>query len=383
MDRIFYFGENTEQLPRFLERLGYFVQGTSAQKPVPDVLGGNQFDLILIDGRITPEAADLCKFFRAQEDTRQVPIVCITDDLIADVEEITALDRIEVVQSQLSIGTLASRIATQIRLRKVAGDDGKRGTLAEINAALREHNARFQKDLEEARAIQQNLLPRILPADPRFQIAVSYEPLEQVGGDWYFVDYTENKRLLLNVADVSGHGLAAAFIGSMTKLAMVAAEQDKPDKRLAVMNHYLAPQLPMGRFITMGTCVYDPETGGVQWARAGHGPALILRADSRQVIQLWGEGFPLGFVGETQYELTEDVLMPGDVLLLYTDGVTEAQNRAMDQYGIVRLSQALSRVPERGSAGEMVKSILSEFSSFLEGRLLKDDVTLLLLKRER
>lgn len=383
MDRIFYFGENTEQLPRFLERLGYFVQGTSAEKPVPDVLGGSQFDLILIDGRITPDASDLCKFFRAHEDTRQVPIVCIAGDPIADVEAVATLDRIEVVQSPLSVGTLASRIATQLRLRKAAGDDSKRGTLAEINAALREHNARFQKDLEEARAIQQSLLPRSLPADPRFQIAVSYQPLEQVGGDWYFVDYPEKKRLLLNVADVSGHGLAAAFIGSMTKLAMVAAEKERPDERLAAMNHYLAPQLPMGRFITMGQCLYEPESGRVQWARAGHGPALILRADARHVIQLWGEGFPLGFVGETQYELTEDALMPGDVLLLYTDGVTEAQNRAMDQYGISRLSYALSQVPERASAGEMVKSILSDFSSFLEGRLLKDDVTLMLLKRER
>ena len=310
-----------------------------------------------------------------------VPIVCIAPEHANVIDAFDSLERIEVVQSPLSVGTLASRIATQLRLRKAAGADVKKGTLAEINAALRDHNMRFQKDLEEARAIQQGLLPREIPSDPRFQLAVSYQPLEQGGGDWYFIN-TDHDTLSLHVADVSGHGLPAAFIGSMAKLAMVAAEKTRPDELLNAMNRYLAPQLPMGRFITMGNCLYDPESGRVQWARAGHNPALLFRRATSEVTQLKGDGFPLGFLGEVTYELVEDTLAPGDVLLLYTDGITEAQNRGMEQFGIARLAEALVMSSQAVTAGGMIRGIIDRFAQFLEGRLLKDDVTLVLLKRE-
>lgn len=381
MDRIFYFGDDSQQVPKFLERLGYAILGISSEVSVPDLITGKNVDLILIDGRITPDVPDLCRFFRTQEDTRMVPIVCIAPEHANVIDAFDSLERIEVVQSPLSVGTLASRIATQLRLRKAAGADVKKGTLAEINAALRDHNMRFQKDLEEARAIQQGLLPRELPSDPRFQLAVSYQPLEQVGGDWYFIN-TDHDKLSLHVADVSGHGLPAAFIGSMAKLAMVAAEKTRPDELLNAMNRYLAPQLPMGRFITMGNCLYDPESGRVQWARAGHNPALLFRRATSEVAQLKGDGFPLGFLGEVTYELVEDTLAPGDVLLLYTDGITEAQNRGMEQFGIARLAEALVMSSQAVTAGGMIRGIIDRFAQFLEGRLLKDDVTLVLLKRE-
>lgn len=383
MDLIFYFGDEQERkLPQFLERLGYAVKGFGASTPVVDLIQSQNVDLIVIDGRINGELVDLCTFFRAQESTREVPIVCIAPEHQRSLDAFDVFERVEVVPSPLSVGTLASRIATQLRLRKAAGLSNERSSLAEINAALRDHNTRFQKDLEEARAIQQGLLPKQLPSDPRFQIAVSYQPLEQVGGDWYFVDFPDRKNLQLHIADVSGHGLPAAFIGSMAKLAMVAAERERPDELLAIMNRYLAPQLPSGRFMTMGSCLYDPATGRVQWARAGHGPALILNRTLNHVTQLLGSGFPLGFVTDTTYELIEHTLEPGDTLLLYTDGVTEAQNRDMEQFGVDRLSAALASTAPGMGSGEMLRSIVDTFATFLEGRLLKDDVTLMLLRRE-
>jgi len=384
MDLIFYFGDDRErQLPQFLERLGYAVHGSRGDAPVVDLIQRQNVDLIVLDGRMNLDLANLCAFFRAQEGTREVPIVCISPEQPRVMDTLVAFERVEVVPAPLSVGALASRIATQLRLRKEAGLSNERSSLAEINAALRDHNTRFQKDLEEARAIQQGLLPKQLPSDPRFQIAVSYQPLEQVGGDWYYVDFPESKRLRLHIADVSGHGLAAAFIGSMAKLAMVAAERERPDELLSVMNGFLAPQLPSGRFMTMGTCFYDPATGRTEWARAGHGPALVLKSSSREVIQLLGSGFPLGFVAEASYELVEYTLEPGDALLLYTDGVTEAQNRDMEQFGVERLSAALASAPTGSGSGDVLRSIVDTFSSFLGGRLLKDDVTLLLLQREK
>jgi sigma-B regulation protein RsbU (phosphoserine phosphatase) len=252
-----------------------------------------------------------------------------------------------------------------------------------MNLALRDFNARMKKDLEEAREIQRSLMPQTLPKDPRFQIAVSYHPLEEVGGDWYSVELNEERTALeLHIADVSGHGLPAAFLASMAKLAMVAAHGLEPDKLLERMSFYLQPQLPSGRFITTGHVLYKPDTGEVLWARAGHGPALVRRKATGRVEQLYGEGFPIGFLSGEPYELIRDHLQPGDLLILYTDGLTEAQNRAMEQFSLERLCQVIADTPDGLSSGKIVGRIIDALADFLDERLLKDDVTLLLLKRE-
>lgn len=383
MDLIFYLGNNDQKLPKFLERLGYAVLGSSNNVALPDLISRTNVDLILIDGRALGEVADMCAFFRSQENTRGIPIVCISPENSSELYEPDLIDKIDIVQAPFSVGTLAGRIATQLRLRKQAGGDELQGTLAEINAALRDHNERFRKELEEARAIQQSLLPRSLPSDERFQLAVSYEPLEEVGGDWYYASMDQDGQLVLQVADVSGHGLSAALIASMTKLAMTAAEKSQPDELLREMNRYLASQIPAGRFVTVGGCLYDPATGKVQWSRAGHPPALILSRARGEIRQLKGHGFAIGFDESGSFSLEQDTLAPGDALLLFSDGISEAQNRSMAQYGLERLAAALRRTSPNSSAAEMLRAILDDFNAFRQERLLKDDVTLVLVKRMR
>lgn len=383
MDLIFYLGNTDQKLPRFLERLGYAVLGATNNVALPDLISRTNVDLILIDGRVLGDVVDMCAFLRSQENTRGIPIVCISPENSSELYEPDIIDKVDIVQAPFSVGTLAGRIATQLRLRKQAGGDELQGTLAEINAALRDHNERFRKELEEARAIQQSLLPRALPSDDRYQLAVSYQPLEEVGGDWYFASVDSDGKLLLQVADVSGHGLSAAFIASMTKLAMTAADKSRPDELLKEMNRYLGPQIPSGRFVTVGGCLYDPATGKVQCSRAGHPPALVLSRQERSVRQLKGQGFAIGFDEAGSFTLEEDTLAPGDALLLFTDGISEAQNRAMSAYGLERLSTAISRTAAESSASQMLRAILDDFNSFRQDRLLRDDVTLLLVKRLR
>lgn len=383
MDLIFYLGNNDQKLPRFLERLGYAVLGATNNVALPDLISRTNVDLILIDGRVMGDVADMCSFFRSQENTRGIPIVCISPENSSELYEPEIIDKVDIVQAPFSVGTLAGRIATQLRLRKQAGGDELQGTLAEINAALRDHNERFRKELEEARTIQQSLLPRVLPADERYQLAASYEPLEEVGGDWYFASVDLVGKLSLQIADVSGHGLSAAFIASMTKLALIASDRNRPNELLTEMNKLLQAQIPAGKFVTMGACLYDPKSGVVQWSRAGHPPALVLARASGQVRQLKGEGFPIGFDEAKRFSLEEERLQPGDALLLFTDGISEAQNRSMSAYGIARLSNALARTPAEASASEMLRFILDDFNAFRQERLLRDDVTLLLVKRQR
>jgi sigma-B regulation protein RsbU (phosphoserine phosphatase) len=381
MDSILFLGRNKDQLPTFLQRLGYSVIEHDTGLLLSDLVSTSSMDLILIDGRIMDDVEGLCAFFRQQQNTRAIPIVCISDRAIETESSDDSSHAVEVVQTPFSVGALASRIALTLRLRKLAGSDDRKSSLAEINASLRDHNSKFKKELEEARAIQESLLPRALPRDPRIELAVSYQPLDEVGGDWYFASTTSTGLIGLQIADVSGHGLSAAFIGSMAKLAMTAAARDEPSGLLAEMNRLLAPQIPAGRFVTMGSCLYDPATGKVQWARAGHPPALLLKRATQEVVTLVGEGFAVGFFEDSSYSLLEDRLEVGDALLMFTDGITEAQDLSGDAFGVQRLSAALASTTENQSCSDMLNDILDDFDAFRGERLIRDDVTVLLLKR--
>ena len=381
MDSIFFVGRDNDTLPTFLNRLGYSIVEPSREAPLSEAISRSTMDLILIDGRVVDDANGLCAFFRAQQNTRAVPIVCISDEVM-DVEKNDDLSRaVEVLHPPFSVGALASRIALTLRLRKIAGTDDKKSSLAEINASLRDHNTRFKKELDEARAIQQSLLPRELPRDPRIELAVSYQPLDEVGGDWYFANKTPSGRVSLQIADVSGHGLSAAFIGSMAKLAMTAAAKESPDELLEEMNRLLAPQIPQGRFVTMGSCLYDPMTGHVVWSRAGHPPALLLRRATHEVAKLVGEGFAVGFFEDSTYTLCQDTLEVGDALIMFTDGMTEAQDLSGDAFGLERLATALRSTSADQSSADMLRTVLDSFDTFRGERLIRDDVTVVLLKR--
>jgi phosphoserine phosphatase RsbU/P len=381
MDSIFFLGRDSDTLPGFLERLGYSIIQAQDDMPLVDVVSKSSMDLILIDGRITGDLEGMCALFRSQPSTRSVPIVCISDHALDADGADDLSSAIEVVQTPFSVGALASRIALTLRLRKLAGNDERKSSLAEINASLRDHNSKFKKELEEARAIQESLLPRALPKDSRIELAVSYQPLDEVGGDWYFAESTPSGGVSLQIADVSGHGLSAAFIGSMAKLAMTAAAKEAPHELLGEMNRLLAPQIPTGRFVTMGSCLYDPRSGKIQWARAGHPPALLFRRKSGEVAKLLGEGFAVGFFEDSSYSLVEDELEVGDVLLMFTDGVTEAQDLSGEAFGMDRLAAALSRTQPESSGADMLRSVLDAFDTFRGERLIRDDVTVILLKR--
>jgi sigma-B regulation protein RsbU (phosphoserine phosphatase) len=386
MDSIFLLGAQDSSLTMFLRRLGYSVIESPESFQVSDIVSSAAMDLILIDGRVAGDALQLCSLFRAQQSTKSVPIVCITGSE-QDQCPLTAASGgggpvdIEIIPEPFTVGALASRIALTLRLRKLAGNDERKGSLAEINANLRDHNSRYKKELVEARAIQQSLLPRSLPRDGRFDLAVSYQPLDEVGGDWYFASTRPTGAISLHIADVSGHGLSAAFIGSMAKLAMTAADREQPHELLVEMNRLLAPQIPSGRFVTMGSCLYDPKTGDLRWARAGHPPALIFRRASGTVNSLRGEGFAVGFFEDSRYTVVEDRLEIGDALLLFTDGITEAQDRSGDAFGQQRLADALAAAGSHTPCADMLGSILDSFDNFRCERLIRDDVTLLLLKR--
>lgn len=381
MDTVFLAPTNDESLPRFLEKLGYDVIVADPERPVVAQLVQRVLDAIIVDGRGSDHYKELCEFLRSNEPTKNVPILLIVPNE-QDVEEIKALnlDKVDLVLVPFSIGSLAGRLATRLRMGKIQGLDPLKASLAEVNATLRDLNLRMRKERDEARVVQQALLPASLPKSEAYEIAAIYQPLDEVGGDWYFSEVADEK-VLLGLADVTGHGLAAAFLGAMTKLAMFAAGSREPASLLSEVNRLMAPHLPDGRFVTMLTALYDPVNGLFSYTNAGHPPCIMYSSQEGIARELPGKGFPIGFLDDSVYTAHEAILEPGDVIVLLTDGLTEAQNRSAEMYGTKRLLDLVTARASEASTQELSEEIMADLHQFKDGRILKDDVTIMTLKR--
>ena len=381
MDSILKIGPEDTKYRIFLSKLGHTLVSAETLSEVDERLHGRLFDLIILESLEDIDGASLIEYVRGIPATREVPLLFLykNQEELSAVKDLSA-DRVEWLELPYRLGTLAGQTATMLRLRKISGKEDAHATLGEVNATLRELNDRFNRQLEEAREIQFSLIPQTIPGHPSYELAVHYEPLERVGGDWYYVRELESGLLSIQIADVTGHGLSAAFIGCMTKLAMEASTVDDAAAHLSHMNQLMAPSLPEGKFVTMFLCTLNPETGAFVFARAGHPPGLLYKKSTAEVSELKGEGFPVGFFEDAHYEAEEVQLEEGDVVVLFTDAIPESQNRDNEMYGYDRLSAGLKERAATMHASEILEFVRSDFQEFCDGRIVKDDVTVLVLQ---
>ena len=388
-DLIVVVGAPDEKLLRLFAKLGYRLERAGEKQAFVGLVERLVVDLILIDRASEPDALGFIDHLRKDDVTRSIPIVLMgVAPLEARALREKGYDRLEIVDSTAALASVSAKVATQVRLRKMAGADSLTANVSDANAMLRDLTSKLKKELEEARKIQQALLPGVLPKGDEFEVAAAYQPLEEVGGDWYYVKKHESGKISFQIGDVTGHGLSAAFICSMTKLALTAAKCEEPHELLEQMNLLLSPQLPDERFVTFASALYDPATGGLQFGRAGHPPAILFHRATSEVKEIKGMGFALGFLPDGKYEAINDSLGVGDVFVLYTDGVTEAQNRSLQLYGTARLIASIKAIESESpgvgeSAPAILERILRDFGIFIEGRLLNDDVTVVVLKRKK
>ncbi len=238
----------------------------------------------------------------------------------------------------------------------------------------------ISKELETARSIQQSILPAATPSAPALEIVARYMPMTEVAGDFYdFLD-TRDGRLGVLVADVSGHGVPAALIASMVKIALAAQADhaDDPARVIAGMNHALCGKFEMA-YITATYAFLDPVRATLTYASAGHPPILLHRANG-EIEPLEEGGLVLGFVADASYSTASVHLPPGDRLWLYTDGLLEAADLRGAFFGDAQLFKSL-----RAVAGldlpVSVAHIIDDFDAW-RGRNspLTDDVTLVALE---
>lgn len=388
MDVILSLGIKEQKIDALLTRLGLQVVNAEGTGSIASALSRSIVDAIVWeDSNLSDDLEAMYELFRGTPSSKDASIVFAATteraSIIQELKHQRGDEKLEIVSSPYSVGTLITRLMTQLRLKKLGGASSA-ATLADANLALRDLNDRFRRELEEARSIQESLLPEKLPKGKGYEVSAYYKPLEDVGGDWYGAQVLPSGAIALQIADVTGHGIAAAFLGSMTRLALSAANKESPQELFTEMNRLLTPLMPSGRFISMSCLRFEPETGKLQFARAGHLPGLVVRKKEGSEFsseQLKPSGFAMGFDEDGMYSLSETTLNVGDLFILCTDGITEGQNRSNVMLGMEGLAKLAGQFICCSSSQEIIDGILKEFNKFLDERLLKDDLTLVLLRR--
>jgi len=236
----------------------------------------------------------------------------------------------------------------------------------------------LEKELDVARRIQASILPRSMPAIPGLAVAARYEPMTAVAGDFYEFLEMGARRLGVLVADVSGHGVPAALIASMVKVAIAAqkARGDHPAAVLAGMNETLRGQLG-GQYVTAAYLFLDREAGLMRYGAAGHPPLLRWRPDEGLALELEENGLPLGMMDEAEYRQLEQPLHRADRFLLHTDGLADATSPRGDFFGLERVKAeiaATSGLPVE----QVADSILQRTRAWTAG-VAADDLTFILV----
>ena len=252
--------------------------------------------------------------------------------------------------------------------------------LAAKNALLEQAQAQIKAELDAARALQIAILPATFPAKPGCDSSARMIPATTMGGDFYDFIELPDGLIGLVMADVSGKGVPAAFFMAVarTTLRDVAAHHRNPGECLAQVNDFLCQQNPMDLFVTVFYCILDPASGQLRYANGGHNPPYLRRADGSIEALSGAGGLVLGAMTGMAYPEHAVRLAPGDRLVLYTDGVTEAFDPNGEAYGTERLCEEI-RAHGAGRAAGLIEHICSDVTTFAGSAPQSDDITLIVL----
>jgi serine phosphatase RsbU (regulator of sigma subunit) len=364
---------NVELLAVNLQRLGYeVVQAESGQAALQLIESNEELDLVLMDV-LMPDLSGLevLRTIRGQPGTDDLPVILVSG--LGDTEDIVEglkLGANDYVTKPINMPVLKARLATHTALKRA------RDALKQTAELLASELDRQARELRVAAHVQRSILPRKPPECPGVRTAWRYEPATEVGGDLFDVLLMPGGRTFLFLADAMGHGVHAALVASTVKAALSAHLAEADD--LAMLMRHLdeaVGSLFEDRFVTAAACIIDPASHTLRYVLAGHPPILVY--DRGGVRQLRTGGLPLGTLGGLDFIESEVELEPGSRILLYSDGVTEAEGPGGDQLGVSGLADLLAQLSEE-EPGVMVEGLRAFLDEHRGSVPLADDLTILM-----
>lgn len=263
--------------------------------------------------------------------------------------------------------------------------------VSEVQEKLKEKNRQLQQavekgttalhhqeqELNRAREIQQDLMPKELPQLPRVELAGAWQPARTVGGDYFDVIQLDSNRLGICIGDVAGKGITAALLMANLQASFraFATPEESPAAVCAKLNAFLCSNLAPGKFVTFFYAILNAEDRTLRYENAGHCPAILLKAGGETEL-LSGDGAVLGVLPDWQYKDFSVQLAADDRLLLFTDGVTEAANAQFEEFGNQRIIQSVRSKEGTVTALATQRRILEEVTTFCSSNF-QDDATIL------
>jgi sigma-B regulation protein RsbU (phosphoserine phosphatase) len=367
---------NLRLLSQMLSGQGYRVRAVTSGARALESARAAPPSLILLDVRM-PEMSgyDVCERLKSDERTHDVPVIFISalDDLQDKVHAFKA-GGVDYITKPFQLDEVLVRVETHLALRR-------------LQAQLQEINRRFESELALAGQIQASFLPRALPALPGWALAARLAPARETSGDFYDVISLPGGLIGLLVADVVDHGVGAAMFMALSSslLRTYAVEHPgDPGRAFAEVNRRILADTDAGQFVTVFLGILDPASGALKYANAGQCPPLLMRGEDAEPARLIRTGPPLGAFEEGSWQQQTVTLQPGDLLALYTDGVTEAEAEegTEDFFGEERLLATLRSARDRG-AQAVVEAILVDVTAFACCEHPADDIALVALKRDQ
>lgn len=283
-------------------------------------------------------------------------------------------------------------VDTPNTIREFTREDLNLLTVMANVAAIRIEHARLNeieeaeramaKEMHQAALIQQGLLPSSAPATEGLDIAAKAVASRSVGGDYFdFIKYPDG-RVAIMVGDVAGKGMPAALLMSslQARVHVVFEEPDDLARKMARLNKSTCASCPDNRFITFFTCIADAKTGKVVYTNAGHNPPVVVRAAGGYEMLGGAGGMILGILPMAQFQEAEVTLEKGDILVLFSDGVTEAVDPEDHDFGEERLAKLVASMSDRPAA-EIVQEVHRAVHAFTQGAPPADDITVVIARR--
>ena len=366
-----------------LESNFHVIQAENGRKALT-MIETDQPDVVLLDV-LMPEldGFEVCRRMKANPKIANIPVLFVTvlnhDETRVEGLELGAED---FISWPVNAAELIARVKARVRslrpltqLRSVVEEQSR------LLEEERQREAATQYELAQARLVQQRFVTDVFPRGRGLEFANCYRPSRQVGGDLFDVVAVNSSDVAMLMADISGHGVPAALLTSVTKvLFRTGVEQcSEPAKFLCWLNRQISAYLATGEFLTVFVGWWNSKTHAFSYAGAGHPPAMLIAPDGKHVERLSVSQGIVGIMPDVNFPQRNLELNCGQRLVCYTDGITEATNTAQELFGEERLADACARYAAV-SLDTMVENVFTELDTFLNGEPQNDDQALLALE---